>query len=145
MAGPLFVIDHPSQLNALSPLPGLRPLRRLPVSLGGSLADHPRRKEWEAAINRNFLACGCSASSKGLLLGIMAGGLFLVLRAAGGADGLSFWSAAGLVLGPALAGAVAGKLAGLAMAGRRLRAAVADVQANWKVEPAPEGPTTACG
>jgi hypothetical protein len=90
------------------------------------------REEWEATLNRNYLACGCSASSSGLLLGILAGPLLLVFRAFAGASPPSLLQSGGIVVGLAVAGAVVGKLAGLIAANARLKAVVAIIQDNWK-------------
>ncbi|MEZ5331984.1 MAG: hypothetical protein R2991_07985 [Thermoanaerobaculia bacterium] len=133
-------IDHPTQLNALSVFPLLRTRTVGRLRLGGSLAGHPERAAWEAELNRQYFACGCDTSAKGLLLGLLGGGLVGLFAAESPGAGL------GLALGGALAGAVLGKALGLLRAHSRLRDVVRKIQKSWKVEP-PADPIDAwtCG
>jgi hypothetical protein len=128
----LQTLDHPSQLRGL-----LHPMRRRslgsgPLRLGGTLAEHPQRAQWERALLRELNACGCGSAAAGLLVGLLlvaplgAGGLYL-------AGHLSTAAGAALVLGIGLAGGLIGKGLGLLRARRRLASLVQEVTLQWPV------------
>jgi hypothetical protein len=117
------IIDHSSQLNALTVAPFLRPRGLGTVRLSGVMADDPRREAWERDINRNFYACGCDTGSRGLVIGVFVGGAVALIgfREAP-------WSViAGIVAAGAITGAVIGKVIGLVQAQGRLRRVVDEI------------------
>jgi len=117
------VIDHSSQLNALTVVPFLRPRVLGTVRLGGVMAEDPRREAWERDINRNFYACGCDTGAQGLLLGVLAGAAAALI----GFRGAPWTVIAGVILAGAIAGAAIGKVLGLVQAQRRLGRVVREV------------------
>ena len=130
-----IVLDHPSQLNALSALPLKRFVAPGPIRLGGSIASHPQRELWEKQINASYHACGCNESALGLGAGLIAGGIYAAIRAA---EPASPWlSTTAIVIGAAIAGAVLGKLAGRVRANMRLQKTIDAIRPHWK----DEGPT----
>lgn len=133
------LIDHPSQLNALSVLPHARTKGMGALRLGGTLTDHPRRAQWEAELNRHYYACGCNAGGVGLLAGIAAGIALAWLGPYGAAAGT------GLTVTAAIAGALLGKLIGLAAAQQRLRHTVQEIQKEWQPREKPALEPWACG
>jgi hypothetical protein len=131
-----IVLDHPSQLNALSALPLKRFVAPGSIRLGGSLAGHPQRELWEKQINASYRACGCNESSLGLGAGLIAGGLY---AASGAAESTIPWlSTTVIVIGAAIAGAALGKLAGRVRANMRLQRTINTIRPHWK----DEGPTS---
>ncbi len=139
------VIDHPSQLNALSTLPLFRPLNRSPIQLAGGLEKHPKRDAWEKDINQLMRSCGCGTAANGLLLGIIAAALTISYQLIAGDEGVSLLRSIALVAGLAIAGAIAGKLTGLAAANRKLKGLIATIQDDWKVESLPGAGGIVCG
>jgi hypothetical protein len=140
-----IVIDHPSQLNALSTLPLLRSIQRGPVRLAGDLKNHPQREEWEKDINRLLRTCGCSSAANGLLLGIVVATMIIAYQMIADSDGTTLTIVVVTVATLAIGFAVAGKLTGLAAANRKLRALVSIIQSNWKVENLPGNAGLFCG
>jgi hypothetical protein len=142
MEAAIFLIEHPSELNALTAPRPFRKRGRGRIRLSPEL-DHPERETWEAAINRYYHACGCSSGAKGLLLMLVLG--VAAAASAYGFDLLSVPQTIAIPLASAVAGAVFGKLAGLATARRRLIRVVHTVQANWKPRDPQERPSITCG
>lgn len=134
-------IDHPSQLNALSVLPLARTRALGTLRLAGDIAEHPKKEEWEADLNKHYYACGCSAGAKGLLLGLLAGVVYAIFVS----KEPSTLAAVGIVLAPAVVGAVLGKVVGLLRASTRLRRTVHEIQEHWKVEPTDPADKWVCG
>jgi hypothetical protein len=127
MAKKEHVLQHSSELNALT----TNPFRRTPglgvLRLGGVMADLPERERWEAELNGHYYACGCDTAAKGLLLGLVAGvGAFVFLFMS---DQSHVVSAALVGAAIALAGAIIGKGIGLVRAQRRLSTTAREVQA----------------
>ena len=127
-----FIASHPSELNALSPLP----FRRLGtvgrIHLGGVREVHPAREHWETLLNRYYRACGCAEGSAGFLLALLLGGVYAGFKYA-----QSDWAWGTALLGVLLSlvvGASVGKLLGLMRAHRLLRKTVEEIQGQWNVE-----------
>lgn len=120
------VIEHSSQLHALHTFPPLRTPGLGVLRLGGEMARHENREEWQRELNRSYHACGCATGAKGLLIGLLAG---LFAAAVGTAPWLSS-QAAGIVFGSALAGAAIGKVIGLARAHIRLTRTIREITAE---------------
>lgn len=139
-----YLIDHPSQLRRLGRWMGPRPRGAAPVRLGGALAEHPKRQAWERQLHRELHACGCSAATVGLLLGLvvlaplLAGGLLL-----GGRVGLA--GAVGVGLGLAAGTAVLGRFVGKLAARRRLADLVREIELEWPTPPGRVEERAACG
>lgn len=139
-----YLIDHPSQLRRLGRWLGPRPHGAAAVRLGGALAEHPRRQAWERQLHRELHACGCSAATIGLLLGMMvlaplvAGGLLL-----GGSIGLG--GAIGLGLGIAAVTAVLGRFVGKQAARARLAVLVREIEREWPTPPGRVEERAVCG
>jgi len=118
-----YVIDHSSQLQALTVVPSLRPRGLGKVRLAGVMAEAPRYEEWERDLNRDLYACGCDTGSRGLVIGVMAGVAIALIAVRGGP-----WTlAAGVILAAAIAGAIIGKAIGLAQAQSRLKRLVREI------------------
>lgn len=120
------VIEHTSQLNALSTFPLLRQPSLGVLRLGGEMARHEKRETWQRDLNRNYHACGCDTGAKGLLIGFLVG---LIFEALSVAPWMS-WQSAGIVVGSALAGALIGKIIGLARAQFRLKETIREIVAE---------------
>lgn len=120
------VIEHSSQLRALRTFPLLRTPGLGVLRLGGEMARHENREKWQRELNRSYHACGCDTGAKGVLIGLLAG---LIAAGLDGAPWLS-WQAAGVVFGPALAGALIGKIIGLVRAQFRLTRTVREIAAG---------------
>jgi hypothetical protein len=135
-------INHPSELNALTaPRPFRKPGRGA-IRLSREFA-HPDKARWEAEINRQYYACGCSSGAKGLLLAFALGlGMSI---GAHELDALSLQQAIALPVGTSILGAVIGKLSALANARRRLIRVIHTVQANWHPADKQERDSIACG
>jgi hypothetical protein len=143
MDNPAVVLDHPSQLNALSALPLRRFVAPGPIRLGGTLANHPDREFWEKQINASYRACGCNESALGLGAGLIAAGIYLAVRTA---DPSAPWlSAMAVIGGAAIAGALLGKLAGRVRANARLQRTIDTIRPHWKAERPAAGGILACG
>jgi hypothetical protein len=142
MEAATYQIDHPSALNALTAPRPFRRRGRGQIRLSPEF-DHPERETWEASINRYYHACGCSSGAKGLLLMLLLG--VAAGAAAYALDIVSIRQAVAIPIVSAIAGAVIGKLLGLADARRRLIRVVHTVQANWKVRDRQEVPPITCG
>lgn len=123
------VFEHPSQLNMLSLFPLGRTTGLGTLRLGGALANDPEASNWESELNRHYYACGCDMGAKGLIVGLIGG---VVLSGLGvNQAGLGGGWAITLAIGVAVAGAVAGKLVGLAHAEARLKNTIRAIQAQW--------------
>ena len=114
------VIKHSSQLNALITLPFLRMPGLGVLRLGGEMVRHEKHETWQRELNRNYHACGCDTGAKGLLIGLFAG-----LIVAAMSD--SVRQTAGIVFVAAIAGAIIGKLVGLARAQVRLMQTIREI------------------
>lgn len=135
------VLQHSSELNALTTLPFLRTRGRGTLRLGGVMANLPEREMWERELNRNYYACGCDTGAKGLLIGLGVG----LIVAAVSLRAMGAWQIAGVVLGAAIAGAILGKIAGLLRAQGRLNRVVREIEAAARPrEPQALDPIT-CG
>jgi hypothetical protein len=139
------IINHPSQLNALSILPLFRPVRRAPIHLAGAMEKHPQREAWERDINSHLRACGCSSAANGLLLGLIVAGLVIAWQVMATDDSMTPLRAIGLFFTLAIGGAVVGKLTGLASADRKLKMLVTVIQGHWKVDTPPGDGAISCG
>ncbi len=139
------VIDHPSQLNALSSLPGFRPIPRGRLRLAGSIFTHPKRVQWEKELNASYGACGCGASAKFMVVAIAIGLFYLAVQAFRAPEAFHWGRAIVWCVGFAIAAAALGKLAGLAGANRRLKTTVREIQRDWKVEPPKPHEISICG
>jgi hypothetical protein len=135
-------INHPSELNDLAAYRLFRKPGRGTIRLSPEF-KHPEREQWESNINRYYYACGCSTGAKGLLGMLLLGiGVSIVAYFF---DALSLKQLVALPIAAAIAGAVIGKLSGLATARRRLTRVIHTVQANWKPADNVEKPIVICG
>lgn len=123
------VINHPSQLNALSVLPFVRTKGLGTILLGGSIAEHPQRKNWERDLNTSYHACGCHQGAVGLIIGLALAGAWTVFSYYQGTGriGTALW----VVLVGGITGAAFGKLAGLLRARGRLKHTIREIQGQW--------------
>jgi hypothetical protein len=119
-----MLFEHPAQLNALTPL--LVPRRESALRLGGTMADHPKRVEWERDLNRAYRACGCDTGAAGMIAGTFLGVALTIAMVL--LDRWTLLSAAGVVFLFAFAGAAAGKFAGVVHARARLKRLVREIQ-----------------
>lgn len=120
-----MVFEHPAQLDALTPL--LVPRRQGALRLGGTMADHPKRAEWERELNRAYRACGCDTGAAGMIAGTFAGVVIAIAMVL--LDRWTLLGAACVAFLFAFAGAAAGKLAGVLAARARLARVVREIQA----------------
>ena len=102
-----------------------------------------RRTSWERDINRRLHACGCVEASAGMMIGIAAGLVYLMVRWAGGAP--FSWTELGLCLAFVFAVSLIGKLVGLSRAQSRYRALVREIAREWKVRPPQSEKLKGCG
>lgn len=130
MKSKLTIIEHPSQLNALTTFPFSRKRGRGKIQFSDNF-QHPEKEQLEKAINKNYYACGCSTSSKFLIAGLVLSALAV------GVD--SAFLEADMIRRPVRAilvttfgAAIIGKLVGLARANNKLKRAVHTVQAFWR-------------
>lgn len=130
MKSKLTIIEHPSQLNALTTFPFSRKRGRGKIQFSDNF-QHPEREQLEKAINKNYYACGCSSSAKFLIVGLIIG---LVSVGVDSAFLEAHWIkrpvATLLIL--TFGGAILGKLIGLARANNKLKRTVHTVQAFWR-------------
>ena len=124
------IIEHPSQLNALSAFSFSRRRGRGKIQLSQSF-QHPERGQLEAAINKNYYACGCSTSARYLIAGLVIGGLALGVDTYLLQDSWIQWPMT-IVLATTFGGAILGKLVGLANANAKLKRSIHTVQAFWR-------------
>ncbi len=137
------VFTHPSQLNRLKPDPLRRTIGLGRLTLGGNLSGHPQKDAWEKELNRRYYACGCTEGALGLITGLLGGGIWQGIRYFKNPESFGYivlW-----ILGIAIAGAVLGKVYGLARAAAPLKQIIRDIQKNWKVEPTAERTIYHCG
>lgn len=136
-----FVIQHPTQLNALSTLPVLHKTGLGKIVLDETL-QHPDKDKWEREINKRYYTCGCSQGAQALMIG-------LILFGAGGAIGyfkyeLTFSNTLTIFFVGSITMAVLGKFIGLISANKQLRKVIKEVQSVWKPN-WPEYKRTECG
>ena len=123
-----FIIDHPSQLNALS-----APFKHR-SSLGKIIFNdsfqHADKKKMERELNKNYYACGCSQGTKALLIGIFVFGV------AGAYGFYNYdWSVTKSIasfFGGATVMSLLGKLMGLSKANNKLKQTIKEIQSVWK-------------
>lgn len=142
MKAETYQINHPSELNGLTTARPFRKRGRGRIRLSPEF-EHQDRETWEAAINRYYHACGCSTGAQGLLLMLLLG--LVAGVATYSFDVATRGQAMAIPIVAAIAGAVAGKLLGLADARRRLIKVVHTVQAAWKPRDRQETPPISCG
>lgn len=135
-------VTHPSELNSLTPFRLLRKPGRGTIRLAPEF-EHPEKQQWESDINRFYYACGCASGAKGLLVMLLVGLAVSITSYVVGA--LPIGKLVILPIVAAVAGAVIGKIAGLASAHRRLKRVVHTVQAHWKPKDKQERPIVVCG
>ena len=113
-----FVVQHPSQLNALS----IWPLARKPgigrIVLGPELR-HSEKENWEKLLNQDYYACGCDTGAKALVAGLL--GCLTIAAYAYLVGRMSMGTALLISLGGPVLFAGLGKLYGLAKASEGLR------------------------
>jgi len=139
-----LVVRHPEQLAALSVWRTVRPRRIGRVSFEDQDLAPEIREEWARRLNRRLAACGCDIAALGLSLGILSLAAYFGVRP----GSFSSVAAADLVWGFAwvFASTSIGKIVGLSLADRRLRADVAEMSAIWKPQvPAPSAAPRFCG
>jgi len=124
------IIEHPSQLNALSAFPFSRRRGRGKIQISDTF-QHTEREQFEKDINKNYYACGCSTSTKYLIAGLLIGGVLL---------GVDTWLLQGgwiqwpifTILSTTFGGAILGKFVGLSKANAKLKRTIHTVQAFWR-------------
>ena len=124
-------IDHPSQLDALSVLPLMRPVSRHPVLLAGELSHHPMKEKWESQLNRLQRECGCGFAGVAMFAGVLIGTVltfFVPVMHSGGLLSSSIWI--GTI---AIACAIVGKFIALIGIQKRLRNVIEEIQQQWMV------------
>lgn len=126
-----FIIQHPSQLNALSTLPFMRRAGLGQIVLAEAF-HHQDKAQMEQNLNKNYYACGCSHGAKALLMGMLV---------FGGAGLFGFfsndWSASKSLttfLGGTILASLTGKLFGLAAANGKLKKTIKEIQMVWKTD-----------
>ena len=141
-----IIIDHPSQLNSLSTLPGLRPMPRGSIALGGSMEKNDKRADWEDRLNQSYRACGCGPSAALLLVGVVLALGTVSFQGLTDAASFSLGTAALKVFAGGAAGAAIGKFYGLYRANSTLKKTAAELQAVWKPEvPSASQKSIICG
>lgn len=141
-----IIIDHPSQLNSLSTIPGIRPIPRGTISLGGAMEKHEKRGDWETRLNNSYRACGCGPSAALLLVGVVLALGTVGYQALSDTATFSIGTAALKVFAAGAVGAAIGKFYGLFRANSDLKKTAAELQAIWKVEtPSSTQPNIVCG
>lgn len=142
---PSIIIDHPGQLNSLSTIPGIRPMPRGNITLGGSMEKHQQRSDWETRLNNSYRACGCGPSAALLLIGVILALVVVGYQALTDLSSFSFGTAALKLLAAGAAGAAIGKFYGLFRANAELKKTVAELQHIWKVAEPSGGKIIICG
>lgn len=137
-----ILIQHPSQLNALTSFPFLRTRGRGKISLPESI-QHPDKEKWEKDINKNYYACGCDTGAKGLMLFLVAGLIYSIYGNI--TTDISIITSVLQVVLFAVGGAIVGKVVGLWRADNRLKKTVHTVQAHWELKLKPEKQIYTCG
>jgi hypothetical protein len=134
----ITIINHPSQLNALSSysFSRRRGLGKIELS---DVFQHPEREKLEENLNKNYYACGCSTSARYLISGLVVGVLAVAV------DNTFFETHRILhpistVLITTFGGAIIGKLVGLSKANSKLKRTIHTIQAFWR--PKTESPMT---
>jgi hypothetical protein len=127
MAKREYVLQHSSELNALTTNRFLRTRGLGALRLGGVMGGLPERERWETELNRSYYACGCGAGAKGLILGLIGGAVVAAIPAVRAP--LGAWPAAGVGVAITLGGAILGKIAGLMQAQQRLDRTIREIQA----------------
>ena len=124
------IIDHPSELNALSSFPFSRK-RGLGKIVLSEAFQHEDREQLEKDINTHYYACGCNTSAKYLLSGLVIGVLLVA--------GTNFLPNYQLNLSPittilvtTIGGGILGKIVGLLSANAKLKRSIHTVQALWR-------------
>jgi hypothetical protein len=136
------IIRHPTDLAALSVLPLMQPRPRGNIRIESDAINADRRVAWERQLNRAYHACGCGEASLGTVIGLIAGGIWVVVRASAG---LGFGLRGGMILlGCAVVGTAFGKVAGLWRAQARLQNLVRDIKGEWRAPPRPAADSN-CG
>jgi hypothetical protein len=134
---------YPADLESLSVLPLGRKRHAGRVVIADPGVSQERRTSWEREINRKLHACGCVEASAGLMIGIAAGLVYLIVRWVGGAA--FSWTELGLCLLFVFAISLAGKMVGLSRAQSRYRALVRDIAQEWKARPPQSERLKGCG
>jgi hypothetical protein len=88
------------------------------------------REQWENDLNRYYYACGCDTGAKGIVLAAVATVIYAWWQWSRGH--ISLGRGALLVGIAAVAGAIIGKLIGLAIADRKLKLLKREILRTWK-------------
>jgi hypothetical protein len=137
------IINHPSQLSALSVLPVVRTPGAGRIVIADAKVDDNQRLAWERKLNHLYFACGCVYAAVGLTVAVLGYATWLVVRPGHWSD--LAWRDLWIGLATIAAAAGIGKTIGLLRANRRLKQAVGEIQRDWKVPLEEEGRTSTCG
>ena len=136
-----YIINHPSQLKALSTLPFTHRAGLGKIIINDSF-QHENKDQMEYNLNKNYYACGCSQGAKALLIGLLVFGVV-------GFYGFNYydWSVAKSLtsfFGGAILMSILGKLIGLVQANNKLKETTKEIQSVWKPD-WPKAKTIGCG
>lgn len=138
------LIRHPDDLDRLSLIPGIRSPGAGRIWLADADGLDPALGEsYQRRLNRLYFACGCDRAALGLAGATLGYGAWL---AAGYAQGRAFgWGDLWVGLAVVVAATFVGKLIGLSLKNRELKATIAELKRAWKAPPRPAGAASACG
>ena len=136
-----FLVDHPSQLNALSVLPWLHSAGLGRIVFADTYVND-NKQQMEMILNKSYHACGCSEGAKALLLGLIT---FSIAGMAGYFYASWTWpQTISTIAGGTVLMSLLGKFTGLLLANRKLKKTIREIQSDWNPQ-WPDSKDIGCG